>query len=127
MSEALDQLRKQIEDDTELAAQKHSLIVSAAEGVTIATSMGLLSLLLRSGSLVGAALSAMPLWQRVDPLAVVALSKEEREKLQRDLRLAEEAEDEDADGVGRLFDEDPDAGDPPENDEESRTGRPSPA
>lgn len=127
MSEALDQLRKQIEDDTQLAAQKRSLIVSAAEGVTIATSMGLLSLLLRSGSLVGAALSAMPLWQRVDPLAVVALSKEEREKLQRDLRLAEEAEDEDADGVGRLFDEDPDAGDPPEDDEESRTGRPSPA
>ena len=93
--------------------------------MTIATSVGLLSLLLRSGSLVGAALSAMPLWQRVDPLAVVALSKEEREKLQRDLRLAEEAEDEKAGGIGRLFDgADPNADGPPEDDEESRTGRP---
>ena len=38
-------------------------------------------LLLRTGSLVGAALSAMPLWRRVDPLAILALSDDERKKL----------------------------------------------
>ena len=114
-----------MEDDADLAARKRSLIVSAAEGVTIATSVGLLSLLLRSGSLLGMALSALPLWRRVDPLAVLALSDDEREKLEKDLRSAEEDEDEKDDGVGRVLDEvDPKAAGPPDADDESRTGRP---
>jgi hypothetical protein len=61
LSDALDQLQSKMEDDTELAARKGSLIASAAEGVTITASLGLLSLLMRTGSLLGAALSAMPL------------------------------------------------------------------
>jgi hypothetical protein len=125
LSEALDQLQQKMEDDTELAARKSGMIASAAEGTMIATSVGLLSLLVRTGSLLGAALSAMPLWRRVDPLVILALSDEEREKVQKDLRSAKDAEDEKDDGVGRLLDdEDPNRADPPEADDESRTRRP---
>ncbi len=48
----------------------------------------------------GFSLSSLPLW-RLDPLSVLALSCDQREKLARDLRSAEEAADED--GPGRLL------------------------
>jgi hypothetical protein len=98
-----------MEDEAEHAARTGRLLAFAAEGVTIATSVGLLSLLLRSGSLLGAAISSLPLWRRVDPLAVLALSDEEREKLERDRRVAEEAENEEGEGVGRILDSSPPA------------------
>ncbi len=49
----------------------------------------------------GFSLSSLPLWRLVDPLSVLALSCDQREKLARDLRSAEEAADED--GLGRLL------------------------
>ena len=104
LSQALDELRQEMEDDSELARRKSALLTYATEGAAIATSAGLLSLLLRSGSLMGAAISSLPLWRRVDPLAVLALSDEEREKLEADLRKAEETEDEEDEGVGRVLD-----------------------
>ena len=35
---------------------------------------------------------ALPMWRRVDPLAVLALSSEERKRREKDLRDAESAE-----------------------------------
>lgn len=40
-----------------------------------------------------ATLSSLPLWQRADPLVVLALSDEERRKMQAELRAAREEEE----------------------------------
>jgi hypothetical protein len=61
-------------------------------------------MLMRSGSLWAVALSALPVWRRVDPLAVLAISPEERRKLERDLREAEQLEDTAGAGLGRVLD-----------------------
>ena len=39
------------------------------------------------------ALSSLPVWQRVDPLSVLALSERERRKREKELREAELLED----------------------------------
>jgi hypothetical protein len=62
-------------------------------------SSGLLALLMRGGSLAAAALSSLPLWRRVDPLAVLALSEEERWQREQDIRAAQRDEE-----SGRLLD-----------------------
>ena len=59
---------------------------------------------MRGGSLAALAFSSLPLWRGVDPLAVLALSDEERERLQEDLKKAKEQEDEDEKAVGELLD-----------------------
>ena len=53
----------------------------------------------------------LPLWRRVDPLAVLALSDDERREVQETLRAAKAAEDKSS-SVGRLLeDKDPDPDD----------------
>jgi hypothetical protein len=76
-----------------------------ANGVTLAFSTGLMLMLMRSSSLWAVALSALPLWRRVDPLAVLAITPEERRKLERDLREAEQREDTAGAGLARVLDQ----------------------
>jgi hypothetical protein len=91
-------------DSADEAAHEQEVIVSAAEGVMIAASMAWLALLLRGGSLAALAFSSIPLWRGVDPLAVLALSDEERERIEEDNRKARDEEDEKEKAVGRLLD-----------------------
>jgi len=106
MAQVLDQIREEMASDAELAAGEREIIVSSAEGVALAASAGLIGLLLRGGSLAAVALSALPVWRRVDPLAVLALSDEERKKREEELRAALETEDLGEEAVGRLLDQD---------------------
>jgi hypothetical protein len=76
------------------------------EGATLAASISLLGILSRAGSMAAAALTSLPMWRRVDPLAVLSVSEEERQKREQEMREAEEAEDREGKGVGRLLDED---------------------
>ena len=55
-------------------------------------------------ALFAAALSALPIWQGVDPLVVLALSDEERRKREDELKRAREAEDRGSDKIGNLLD-----------------------
>jgi hypothetical protein len=59
--------------------------------------------LLRGGSLVAFALSSLPLWRQADPLAVLALSDEEREEREEELRKAEREEELRTRGLDRLL------------------------
>jgi hypothetical protein len=68
--------------------------------VTLLVSSGLLAALARGGSLAAAALSSLPLWRRVDPLAVLALSEAERWQREQEMRAAQREE-----SIGRLLDE----------------------
>jgi hypothetical protein len=67
-------------------------LVNSAQAASLVTSAGLLTWLLRAGSMAGSLLSTLPLWSRVDPLAVLAADSEERRR-----QAAESGDDEDED------------------------------
>jgi hypothetical protein len=104
MMQVLDQIRQEMAEDAELVAGERELIVSSAEEVAVVFSAGLLGILLRGSSLAAVAVSALPVWRRVDPLAILALSDEERRKREEELRSARETEDSSEEAVGRLLD-----------------------
>jgi hypothetical protein len=105
--EALERLREDLHRDPRRAEQETLTIT--VEGMALAVSGGLLALLMRGGSLAAAALSSVPLWRRVDPLAVLSLSEEERWQRDRDIQAAQREEE-----GGRLLDAPIDAPGPPE-------------
>ncbi len=104
MVQALDRIRQEMTDGAEELADERQVRVSAAEGFALALSLTWLGILLRSGSLAAIAFSALPMWRRVDPLAVLTISEEERLRREHDLRSARELEDETETGVGDLLD-----------------------
>ena len=89
--EALERLREELQRDPQRAEQETLTIT--VEGMALVVSSGLLALLMRGGSLAAAALSSVPLWRRVDPLAVLALSEEERWQREQDIRAAQREEE----------------------------------
>jgi hypothetical protein len=95
--EALERLREDLHRDPQRAEQEALAIT--VEGMALVVSGGLLALLMRGGSLAAAALSSVPLWRRVDPLAVLSLSEEERWQREQDIRAAQREEE-----GGRLLD-----------------------
>jgi hypothetical protein len=104
MARALEQIRIEMTETEDQASRQRQVVVSAAEGAMLAASFSWLALLLRGGSLAAVAFSSLPLWHRVDPLAVLAVSEEERRRREEDLRKARQLEDEKDRGVGRLLD-----------------------
>ena len=108
MAAALDRIRMEMTDSADEAASEQQAIVSAGQGVALAASLGWLAALLRGGSLAALAISSLPMWRGVDPLAILALSDEERKRLEEDLREAREQEDAKEKEVGRLLDDRPD-------------------
>jgi len=105
MMQALDRIRQEMTDDARQLADEHQITVSAAEGFALMLSLGWLGLLLRGGSLAAIALSSLPMWRRVDPLAVLAISEEERLRREQDLQNARKLEDQTDTGVGNLLDD----------------------
>ena len=67
--------------------------------------LSLLFLVILGVSLAALAFSSLPLWSSVDTLAILALSDEERERLEADMRKAKEHEDENDRAVGNLLDD----------------------
>ena len=104
MANALERIRGEMTDSADAAAREEQVVVSAAEGTIIAASLGFLALLLRGGSLAALAFSALPMWHNVDPLAILAVSDEERERLDEELREAREEEAAKDKAVGDLLD-----------------------
>ena len=104
MAKALDRIRMEMTDAADEAASERQDVVSAAEGVMLATSLGWLALLLRAESLAALAFSALPMWRKVDPLAILSLSDEEREQRMKDLKKARAEEDAKLQAIGRLLD-----------------------
>jgi hypothetical protein len=104
---AIDQMRQEMAAHADYQQRDSDSEIATAESVALALSTAILMALLRSGSLYAVALSSLPLWSRVDPLAVLSLSDEERRKREKELRAAEAEEDESEKGIGRVLDERP--------------------
>jgi hypothetical protein len=105
MMDALDRVRQEIIDDSESRASEQRMSVTVMDSAALASSLGLLSILSRASSLAAAAMSSLPIWRGVDPLAVLAISEEERKQREKDLRDAQAAEDDADRAVGRLLDD----------------------
>ena len=114
MQREFDRIRDDIERDARGDASLSELLVSSVEGLALMVSSSLLAAIVRGGSLVATALSSLPMWRRVDPLAVLALSDEERRKREMELRAAAAGEDEAESGIGRLLDDDDGSAPPPD-------------
>jgi Tol biopolymer transport system component len=98
--EALNVLGDEISDDADREQEKIEMTRSTVERVALALSTGVLALLARASSLAAMALSSLPVWRRVDPLTVLALSEREKRKREKELRNAELYED---DALGGLL------------------------
>ncbi len=102
-SEALDAVRRDLQEEAERVSHEPGFGWTMARGVAVALSTSVLGALLRGGSLLAMTLSSLPIWLRFDPLAILALTDAERERRERELRDARR--DEDKRGVGRVLDE----------------------
>ena len=104
LEEVLDQLRFEVELDANDHLAAITASVARAESLVLALSGGLLAILLRSGALWAVALSSLPLWQRLDPVAILGLTDERRRRREEEIRLSELLEDETS-HVGRVLDD----------------------
>jgi hypothetical protein len=104
VADALEQIRDEL-DALDRERQLHEqTFVATAEGVAVVSSAAVAALLLRGASLGAALLSSLPLWWKVDPLAILSLSEDEREEFERELREARDDEDTSDRSVGRVLD-----------------------
>ena len=98
---ALQDMGEEIASDSQERARELGESVAVVERVGLAVSTALLAIITRASSLVAAVFSAVPMWGRVDPLAVLALSQKERKMRERKLRAAVDREDR---YIGKLLD-----------------------
>jgi hypothetical protein len=103
LNDALDQMRREMSEEAQEQENEGVVVVSRAEGVALAFSATMLSAILRAGNLAAIALSSLPLWSRIDALAVLSLSEEERRARDQELQDAEDEEERKAKGIGRLL------------------------
>ena len=102
--QALDQLRDRMAREADLAETPGHSVFASVRAMALVVSTGVLTALLRGGSLLALTFSSLPLWNGFDPLAVLALTGEERKKREEELREAQRAEDRGAAGLGDLLD-----------------------
>ena len=100
---ALDQMGLEMNSATDASLSQQETVISTIEGMTIVASAGLIAAIVRSGSLIALAASSLPLWTGVDPLAILYISDEERDRRARDVSAAQEEEDREY-AVGQLLD-----------------------
>jgi hypothetical protein len=106
MWEALDEFGDQLSEDADRQHEEIEHTRTRFERAALAFSTGILALLTRASSLTAMALSSIPVWQRVDPINVLALSAKERKKRAKQLRDAEDLEDRAEAGIGDLLSDD---------------------
>ena len=106
----LDELRIEVQADAEAHLELLHAWVLRGESLIMALSTGLVAILLRSSALWAVALSSLPMWRRLDPVAVLGMSSDRRRSRADEVRFAEMLEDETT-GVGKLLDEETDEDD----------------
>jgi len=94
--EALEQLSRQLDEAFDDETAQTDLLVGAAEGASIAMVAGFLSWFLRGGTLLTSLLTTLPLWSRLDPVAVLSATGDEEEELEERPDDADSLDDEEA-------------------------------
>jgi hypothetical protein len=100
---SLDRLREDLSRSADDEQARSETIFAGIRAAALAASTGVLTALLRGGSLLALTFSSLPVWKGFDPLAVLSLSAAERKAREAAQQAAEEEEDE---AVARMFEED---------------------
>jgi hypothetical protein len=79
--ENLDSVLADIQEAAELELTPQEAIMKIAAGTTAASALGYLGLGLRGSSLLASLFSVLPVWRGLDPLPVLNMTPEERNKL----------------------------------------------
>lgn len=103
LEQSLDRLRDDLTRSDEEDRSRGEVFFSSIRAAALATSTGVLTALLRGGSLLALTFSSLPVWKGFDPLAVLALTAAERKARKAAMRADEETEDE---AVAQIFEED---------------------
>jgi hypothetical protein len=98
----------QLADDLDRAVQEREhrahLVGQAASFSMVALTAGFVAWLLHGGSLLASFLVSLPAWRRLDPLAVLGTTGQDRRKLDRKKREEDERESKQFRGLGRVLD-----------------------
>jgi hypothetical protein len=103
LEQSLDRLRDDLTRSDEEDRSRGEVFFSSIRAAALATSTGVLTALLRGGSLLALTFSSLPVWKGFDPLAVLALTAAERKARRAAMRADQETEDE---AVAQIFEED---------------------
>jgi VCBS repeat-containing protein len=101
---AIDTMLDELDDSFADAETGELIIANTIRGTTWTLSAGFVAWILRGGSLVAAAMSSIPIWRGLDPLPVIAMSRKEREKRDKDKRVDQQEEDDLQKEIGDLID-----------------------
>ena len=85
-------MSEDLERSFEQESEQNMFVVGSIEAGGIALTAGVVAWILRAGSLLSAFLSSLPLWSRLDPLPVLDVTKEERQRMREQAREEERLE-----------------------------------
>lgn len=71
LRQQIDAMQWEIDQGSEESGEENRLVVYTASGVSISVTAGVVSYLLRSGSLMSSFLATIPLWKGFDPVAIL--------------------------------------------------------
>ena len=97
-------LEEDLRHDTDTSESNRQLIVHVANMGGITLTAGLITWLLRSGSLLASLTATLPAWRHFDPLPVVLVGNRERRKRKAETAAAAKRENKQFRGLGDLLD-----------------------
>ena len=110
----LDSMKQQMNMAAEAESEQEKIMIGTAKGVSLFLFAGAVNWYLKAGSLLASLLSSVPLWAPFDPLPILSLSRQERDRRRSEAEKQKRLEDRDQHPVGSLLDE---QGDNPETSE----------
>ena len=95
MREQLEILHQEMDESFEQSASEQKTVVYAVSGVSATFAAGVVSYLLRAGSLMTSFLATMPIWKGFDPVSILIAKKEKSKKdnKSKDTSSSEDASD----------------------------------
>ena len=104
-------MKQQMAQSVETENEDQQIVIGAAKGLTMILFAGMMNWYIKAGSLLASLLSTVPLWTPFDPLPILSLSREERDRRRREASEERQREDRSLHRIGCLLD-DPPASDP---------------
>ncbi|MDH3469473.1 MAG: hypothetical protein OES26_26915, partial [Gammaproteobacteria bacterium] len=100
---SLNNMGLEMRDVAELQTMHREIILNVSRGIGLSLTVGYISWLISSGTLLASALASMPMWTKFDPLPILAGKKRRKRKDGATTRAQSEMSDDEKD-IESLFD-----------------------
>ncbi|MDH3317214.1 MAG: Ig-like domain-containing protein, partial [Gammaproteobacteria bacterium] len=100
---SLDEMRLQMRDVAEIDDLQRQIILNVSKGMGLSLTVGYLSWVFSTGSLLASALSSMPMWTKFDPLPILAGGKKRRKRKDTLARRKKKEKNDDEQEIDLLF------------------------